>query len=754
MARWFVIRDGSEHGPLTDAELKSAAAAGKIRPDDAIRRDDTASSRPAREVKGLTFAPDLNSRLITADDDFESIDPFNLKAASPETGITACLEEKEKIQTLLLPRAYAALGKKYFEAVDHSPSGQSPPPEVAPFVEQIVALLLNAPTPSGPGTQSATDPAREKAVEHQLAKKYAQLGKRAYEVGGLTPAFLKEHNAIQDLVQRDKLLIHRISALRVEAKKKREAEELASQVRKAKETAGAVLGTVSDAGVSLLYSTPVVVLLATLIPPLGLWLIWQHPTWGIKSKTQWAGLSLACFLSLIMANQVRTAFQNATEATQSAKKWAMEQANSVAGIKDTAADPEPAPQAKPQSPSPKVVASPTPTPPAAPAASPKPEVVPPPPPPPVTPTAPTPQTVAATVPSPPAAVTPPAPVPPTPVAPASVNPWQEGAQEFQGHLYKVLPEVMTWIAAKQKCEAMGGRLAVIDTPGKSAFLKDIAARSGISSNKIDGIWLGGTDKEKEGDWVWLNGRPVTYAEWGPGQPNNKDNSEHYIMIFVPQWQWSDQPSTSTQHTTCFACEWESPRETVAEPPPPTPQKASISLIQSSLAGWRPHDTGTPGCWVVRDGELIEQCAGTGLVTEQVFLNFDMHVEFLLPPKANSGIYLRGRYEVQLLDQLYRSDNGQPAPPLVSTGAIWKRVAPTRVPYRGPNQWNSLDVTLIGTEVTVTLNGETVIDRKNIPGVTDGALDNEETKPGPFLIQKHLNGDIGVRFRNFTVTRRP
>ena len=177
MARWFVTRDGSEHGPLDDGELKRAAAAGKIRPDDSVRREDTTTSRLAKEIKGLTFASDLDSRLITADDDFDSIDPFNLKSASPETGIAACLEQKEKIQNLLLPHALAALGKRYYEAIDHSAAGKGPPPEIAPFVEQIDSLLLEAPSPSGAGNQSSTDPARAKAVDVCNGRKPPNLGR-------------------------------------------------------------------------------------------------------------------------------------------------------------------------------------------------------------------------------------------------------------------------------------------------------------------------------------------------------------------------------------------------------------------------------------------------------------------------------------------------------------------------------------------------------------------------------------------------
>ena len=103
---------------------------------------------------------------------------------------------------------------------------------------------------------------------------------------------------------------------------------------------------------------------------------------------------------------------------------------------------------------------------------------------------------------------------------------------------------------------MGGRRAVIDTADKEQFLKQLAAQSGITFDQMDGLWIGATDERKEGDWKWVDGTSVNYADWLKNQPNNKNNAEHYAMLWVSGGGWSDQPNDSTQHTTYFVCEWD------------------------------------------------------------------------------------------------------------------------------------------------------------------------------------------------------
>ena len=136
------------------------------------------------------------------------------------------------------------------------------------------------------------------------------------------------------------------------------------------------------------------------------------------------------------------------------------------------------------------------------------------------------------------------------------------AKKFEGHYYKIFLEPITWAAAEQRCRAMGGHLAILNTPSKARFIVQLARQMDLPRNPMDGIWIGATDREREGRWLWVDGSDVTFTDWLPNQPNNKNDSEHYAMIFLKQGKWCDQPVASTQHTTYFVCEW---ADTVPDP---------------------------------------------------------------------------------------------------------------------------------------------------------------------------------------------
>jgi uncharacterized protein (TIGR03067 family) len=152
----------------------------------------------------------------------------------------------------------------------------------------------------------------------------------------------------------------------------------------------------------------------------------------------------------------------------------------------------------------------------------------------------------------PASPTPPSPLPTLPAPPET----QRQAAQFGNRFYKIVIESVSWREAKERCELLGGRLAIIDTAEKEIFLKQLVVQSGIIFDQMDGIWIGATDEGKEGDWKWVDGTSVTYADWLQNQPNNKANAEHYAMLSVSAGGWTDQPNESTQHTTYFVCEWE------------------------------------------------------------------------------------------------------------------------------------------------------------------------------------------------------
>jgi hypothetical protein len=161
-----------------------------------------------------------------------------------------------------------------------------------------------------------------------------------------------------------------------------------------------------------------------------------------------------------------------------------------------------------------------------------------------------------------------------------------------------------------------------------------------------------------------------------------------------------------------------------------------------LAGWKARHAGVKNGWAVKDGLLVNAAPGNDLLTEKKFTDFRLRAEFRYPKGSNSGVYLRGRYEVQIED-----DFGQ-EPDSEHIGGVYGFLTPSVNAARRPGEWQTLDVTLVGRTVTVLLNGERVIDRQAIPGITGGALDSDEGAPGPILLQ----GDHGpIDFRKVTLT---
>jgi hypothetical protein len=163
-----------------------------------------------------------------------------------------------------------------------------------------------------------------------------------------------------------------------------------------------------------------------------------------------------------------------------------------------------------------------------------------------------------------------------------------------------------------------------------------------------------------------------------------------------------------------------------------------------LSGWTPIGDTANSHWVIQDGDLLNKTRGANLKSIENFTDFKVHFEVNCPDDANSGFYLRGRYELQLEYLKAGSE-----PPERSMGAIYGRIAPSSTLPRKPGDWESFDVTLVGRTVTVVRDGTLTIDHKEIDGITGGALDANEGEPGPFYIQGDHTG--GLTFRNITVS---
>lgn len=158
-----------------------------------------------------------------------------------------------------------------------------------------------------------------------------------------------------------------------------------------------------------------------------------------------------------------------------------------------------------------------------------------------------------------------------------------------------------------------------------------------------------------------------------------------------------------------------------------------------LTGW--YATGE-NQWFVKDGILTSPKPGANLVTNQKFTDFKLEAEFRYPENGNSGIYLRGRHEVQIEDGKGRE------PSDIHFGAIYGFLTPNEMAAGDAGTWQRYEITLIGQRVTIVANGKSIITDQAIPGITGGALDSDEGAPGSMFIQ----GDHGpVEFRKFVIT---
>jgi hypothetical protein len=191
--------------------------------------------------------------------------------------------------------------------------------------------------------------------------------------------------------------------------------------------------------------------------------------------------------------------------------------------------------------------------------------------------------------------------------------------------------------------------------------------------------------------------------------------------------------------------------------PPTPDLSKvkfgdpITLFNGrDLSGWSLTNPRQKSGWAVEDGVLIndpKQEEGKphisygNLRTEREFEDFNLTLEVKVLPDGNSGIYLRGIYEVQVSDTHGRSLDSH------HMGGIYSRITPTVSAEKPAGQWQSYDITLVDRHVTVVLNGKRIIDNQPLLGCTGGALWSDQFRPGPIYLQ----GDhTGVVYRNIVI----
>lgn len=166
----------------------------------------------------------------------------------------------------------------------------------------------------------------------------------------------------------------------------------------------------------------------------------------------------------------------------------------------------------------------------------------------------------------------------------------------------------------------------------------------------------------------------------------------------------------------------------------------------NLDGWHEYSANSfpqSEHWKVVNGTLVSPGHGPELVSTKKFQDFKLHAEFNLGPTSNSGVYLRGRYEVQI------ENESADEPPSHHTGGVYGFLTPNPELPRTTGKWQTFDITLIGRKVIIIQDGKTIIDNREIPGITGGALNSNEGQPGPIMLQGSEKGHVS--FRNIVIT---
>jgi hypothetical protein len=176
--------------------------------------------------------------------------------------------------------------------------------------------------------------------------------------------------------------------------------------------------------------------------------------------------------------------------------------------------------------------------------------------------------------------------------------------------------------------------------------------------------------------------------------------------------------------------------------PHTFGKPVVLVDGTSLDGWSGQRAGQPLNWTAEDGAITNGEKANNLVSSQKFKDFKLQAEYKVAEKSNSGIYLRGRYELQVLDDFGKE------PEEHQHMAIYAWEKPLVNASKKAGEWQTMEATIVANKVTVVLNGTKVHDNATIQAITGGALDANEDQPGPIMLQ----GDHGkVWFRKLVIT---
>lgn len=160
-----------------------------------------------------------------------------------------------------------------------------------------------------------------------------------------------------------------------------------------------------------------------------------------------------------------------------------------------------------------------------------------------------------------------------------------------------------------------------------------------------------------------------------------------------------------------------------------------------LSGWHLQKTDGPNGWKVENSFYVNTPPSTDIMTDEEFYNFQLYVEFNVAPGSNSGVYMRDKYEIQILDTYGKptADNG--------CGSLYRRIPPATNAARPAGEWQTYEVTFIDQRLTVDHNETRILDNVDVGPKGTGAASDREDGPGPLRLQ----GDHGlVSFRNVRI----
>ena len=250
-------------------------------------------------------------------------------------------------------------------------------------------------------------------------------------------------------------------------------------------------------------------------------------------------------------------------------------------------------------------------------------------------------------------------------------------------------------------------------------------------------------------WIWLNG--VKTVD-GACLQDGRNPGKGIPLIDNFELQCHGDP---IEFRNIFLRELPEATEDIPDPSSAV-RGERVDLLKDGLGAWNAADPKLTMGWSVKDGVLSNfvttdpqknsrgGSGGTHLVTKREdFFDFDLSYDVLVPTKCNSGVYLRGRYEIQVNDSFGRKTDCH------NMAALYDLITPTVAAEKPAGEWQHVDLTLYKRHLTVTLNGVKIIDNQPVGGVTPGALDGDEFVPGPILLQgDHSNAS----FKNMILTK--